>query len=275
MGVGVKVEKNPILEVLNVDMAYPSPKRYREMFLRPWKMAFANRALTNINFTVEQGDSIAFLGPNGSGKTTLLKLLGGLLFPSKGFIDVLGKDTVRYNLNARKSVGFVLNEERSFYWRLTGFENLEFFGALDDLYGNGLKCRIVQLAELVGLGNDIHKRVSDYSSGMRQRLAIARGLLSDPQVLILDEPTKTLDPVGAHDLRILMRDHLHVGGNRTLLLATHNLGEAAMLCQKVCVVINGVASPLTTFQSIYDSEKSIDEYYQGFFKSLEVADVLA
>lgn len=227
-----------MLKINELYMYYPQPKRYKDFILRP----FENRrteALSNINMEVQPGDKVAFLGSNGAGKTTLLKLVGGLLYPSRGSITVNGYDTIKNNLAARKSVGFVLNEERSFYWRLTGLQNLEFFGVLDNLYGQALKEKTRELIGLVGLNDAANKLVAGYSSGMKQKLAIARGLLSDPDILILDEPTRTLDPIATEEIKDLIQKKVNQDKERVLLMATHSLEEAETLCNKACIMNKG------------------------------------
>lgn len=224
-----------MIRLQNVTMRYPVPKRYREYLLHPFKKEMFV-ALQDVTLRLERGECIGLLGPNGAGKTTLLKLIGGLLYPSEGNVKVNGYDTIQHNAIARQAVGYVINEERSFYWRLTGIQNLEFFGALENLFGMALKKRIEELLELVGLKDAGNKRVSDYSSGMRQRLAIARGMLTDPAVLLLDEPTKSLDLVGAEHLRRLILEDIHTGSEKSLVIATHQIGEAKMLCDRICVM---------------------------------------
>ncbi len=220
----------------NVTVCYPVPKRYREYVLHPFTPPRRVTGIEDVTFTVERGERVAFLGPNGAGKTTLLKVIGGLILPTKGTVRVNGRNTSRENTAARKSVGFVMNEERSFYWRLTAKQNLEFFGVLDNLRGPVLQGRIRELLNLVGLEDSADQQVAGYSSGMRQRLAIARGLLADPDVLILDEPTRALDPVAAEDLTKLLIDRIHRYHEKTLLIATHKLDEVLALCNRMCVV---------------------------------------
>lgn len=226
-----------MIQLQNVTMRYPVPKRYRNYLLHPFKKETVI-ALQDVNWCFKRGETVALLGPNGAGKTTLLKLIGGLLYPSEGSVKIDGHDTIFHNAIARQLVGYVLNEERSFYWRLTGAQNLEFFGALDNLFGRALKKRIEEMMELVGLKDAGNKRVSDYSSGMKQRLAIARGLLADPEVLLLDEPTKSLDPVGADDLRRLILEDIHSDGERSLVIATHQIEEAKMICDRIFIMKN-------------------------------------
>ena len=203
-------------------MHYPVPKKYIEYITKPFKQDKFT-AIHGLNLNIETGDRVAFLGTNGAGKTTFLKIIGGLLYPTSGKLSVNGYDTIKENLKARKNVGFVLNEERSFYWRLSGKQNLEFFGILDNLHGLQLTQKVQELIQLVGLKGAQHKLFAGYSSGMKQRLAIARGLLSDPDILILDEPTRTLDPISAEDISKIISERIHSKKGRTLLIATHSL----------------------------------------------------
>jgi ABC-2 type transport system ATP-binding protein len=222
----------------NIYMHYPVPKKYIEYITKPLKQDRFT-ALHELNLKIEVGDRVAFLGTNGAGKTTFLKIIGGLLYPTSGKLTVNGYDTTKDNLKARKRVGFVLNEERSFYWRLSGKQNLLFFGTLDNMYGDELENKVNELIQLVGLEDAQHKLFAGYSSGMKQRLAIARGLLSDPDILILDEPTRTLDPISVEDISLIISDRIHSKKGRTLLIATHSLAEAQSLCNKACIMKKG------------------------------------
>ena len=228
-----------MISIRQVRMHYPIPKRYRDFVLRPFSRRRIFEALEGVNLEVDKGDRVALLGPNGAGKTTLLKLIGGLLIPTKGEIRVNGRDTVRENRLVRKTVGFVLNEERSFFWRLTALQNLEFFGVLDNLGGAGLRARCRDLIRYVGLDEAEEKAVSNYSSGMKQRLAIARGLIAEPEILILDEPTRALDPLAAEEGADLLLERIHADAGRGLLIATHRIEEAKKLCNKALVIDKG------------------------------------
>jgi ABC-2 type transport system ATP-binding protein len=251
-----------MISLHNVTMKYPVPKRYREYLFHPFRKNGAIAAVNNINLTVTEGDCLGLLGPNGAGKTTLLKLIGGLLYPTEGSVIVNGYNTQKNNLQARKSVGFVLNEDRSFYWRLTGIQNLEFFGVLDNLNGENLRERIVELLALVGLETVGNKRVGDYSSGMRQRLAIARGLLTNPEVLILDEPTKALDPLGAESLRNIISKNIHSENKKTLIIATHQIEEAEMLCNKIGILTSGCITDFVSATELSNKSISLNKYYK-------------
>lgn len=251
-----------IISVRNVRMGFPISKRYREMIRRPFQPHRVHTALTGINIEVKKGDRIAVLGPNGAGKTTLLKLIGGLLLPTDGNIVVNGFNTLEHNSAARKSVGFVLNEERSFFWRLTGVQNLEFFGAMDNLYGAVLRDRIRELISLVGLEEAADKPISGYSSGMKQRLALARGLIAQPEVLILDEPTRALDPVSCDEIIDLIMSRIYKDTRHTLLIATHRLEEALKLCDKALIIDQGRLKNLDSIANLTADGTTLAQHYR-------------
>jgi ABC-2 type transport system ATP-binding protein len=222
----------------DVWMRYPVPRRYHEYITHPLRRPLRT-ALRGVSLEIAGGQCTGFIGGNGVGKTTLLRLVGGLLYPTCGQVTVAGYDTRRHSQQIRHRVGYVMNEERSFYWRLTGRQNLEFFAALDDVFGREARRRIDELARLVGLSEAMDTRVAFYSSGMRQRLALARAMIADTEVLILDEPTRSVDPVAAEQLRELILTHMLSDGNRTVLLASNQLCEIEAMCDSVYVLSRG------------------------------------
>jgi ABC-2 type transport system ATP-binding protein len=251
-----------LIDVHGVTMRFPIPKRYREWVLAPLRRRRVFTALFDVNLQIHLGDRIAVMGPNGAGKTTLLKLIGGVLLPTEGKVLVNGHSTLNQNLEARRSVGFVFNEERSFFWRLSGAQNLEFFGALDNLFGPELHERVESLLELVGFQNDRDKSVSAYSSGMKQRLALARVLIAEPDVLILDEPTRALDPLACDEMIELVSSTVHRNSRKTLLIATHRAEEASLLCNKVLVVAEGKVKGSASIEKLREEGLSVLEYYR-------------
>lgn len=250
-----------MISVANVKVLFPVGKRYIQYLKNPFSKNFCS-AIDNVKIDINNGDRIAFLGSNGAGKTTLLKLIGGLLYPTEGNVLVDGFDTQKENREARQKIGFVLNEERSFYWRLTGKENLEFFASLDNLKGPELNNKVNKLIELVGLAGHENKKFAGYSSGMKQKLAIARGLLSDPEVLILDEPTRTLDPISVNEIGEIISQRIHSEGKKTLLIATHSMEEAKMLCNKVCYMNKGKIIDFSYISDILKEHTSLDDYFK-------------
>jgi ABC-2 type transport system ATP-binding protein len=261
--------ESSLIAVQNVTMRFPIPKRYREWVLAPHRKRRVCTALSNANLEVQTGDRIAVMGPNGAGKTTLLKLIAGALLPTEGKVFVNGHSTLEQSAAARRSVGFVFNEERSFFWRLTGVQNLEFFGVLDNLYGRQLRERIDHVLELVGLSDARDKAVYTYSSGMKQRLAIARVLIAEPDVLILDEPTRALDPVACDQLVELILSTIHRNSRKTLLIATHRPEEASLLCNKVLVVGGGNILGMESIGGLDAKGTTVLEYYRQLMVSGE------
>jgi ABC-2 type transport system ATP-binding protein len=227
-----------IIETFNLTKRYPQIKRYHEIIIHPFQKREIT-ALGGVNIRVKRGEVFGLLGPNGAGKTTLIKTLCTLLLPNEGTAMVNGYDIVKEEREVKRSIGYVVNDERSFYWRLTGRQNLEFFAILNNLTPNWANRRIEEVLRLVGLEANGDKRVKDYSTGMKQKLAIARGMLSDPEVLFLDEPTRSLDPVIARNLREFIRRNIAEGQGKTVFLSTHNLGEAEDLCDRLAIIDRG------------------------------------
>lgn len=193
--------------------------------------------LRGVNLRVARGQAVAVLGPNGAGKSTLLRLVAGILYPSAGRVSVFGFDTVARNHEVRRVMSFVVNEERSFYWRLTGAQNLEYFAALDEVPRRVRRVRIDAVLDRVGLAGARDVRVASYSTGMRARLAVARGILPRPRLLVLDEPTRSLDRESVADVWRMLREANRRG--TTLILATHDIREADAVCDARCRVSEG------------------------------------
>ncbi len=187
-------------------------------------------AVHGVSFAIEKGELFGLLGPNGAGKTTTIKMLITLLIPTSGAARVLGYDVVKDAREVRKRIGYVFGGERGVYERLSGYDNLRYFAELYGVPGKIQKQRIEELLELVGLKGREHERAEGYSRGMKQRLHVARGLLHDPEVLFLDEPTIGLDPVGARELRSTIASLTDAG--KTILLTTHYMFEADALCDR-------------------------------------------
>ncbi|MCK9564905.1 MAG: ABC transporter ATP-binding protein [Methanothrix sp.] len=192
-----------------------------------------------VNIKVRKGEVLGLLGPNGAGKSTLIKILCTLILPSEGNAYVNGYDVVKKGQKARSSIGFVTTDERSFYWRLSGRENLQFFATLHNLPKTQAKARIDELLDVVQLKNRADEPFLNYSAGMKQRMAIARGLLNDPVVLFMDEPTRSLDPAAAKNLRGFIKEHIVRERGKTVFISTHQLDEAEQLCDQVAILDGG------------------------------------
>jgi len=202
------------------------------------------RAVDGIDLVVEPGEIFGLLGPNGAGKTTTMKMLATLLIPTSGTIRVLGVDPLERPRDVRARLGAMLSGERSLYWKLTGRENLEYFAALYHVPPSETKARIANVLAAVKLADRADDYVERYSTGMRQRLALARALLPNPPLVVLDEPTVGLDPQASRDLRDRVRELKAQG--RTVLLTTHYMEEADQLCDRVAIIDHGRIVALDT-----------------------------
>jgi ABC-2 type transport system ATP-binding protein len=207
-------------------------------------------AVDGISFDVPQGSLFGMLGPNGAGKTTTVKMLTTLLIPTSGTARVLGYDVVDQADAIRGRIGFIFGGERGLYWRLSGINNLRYFASLYHVDPKVSDERIPYLLDLVGLKDRGQERVEGYSRGMKQRLHIARTLLHDPEVLFLDEPTMGLDPVGARELRQVIRNLQ--AEKKTILLTTHYMFEADALCERIAVIDRGHIVALDTPKGLKD-----------------------
>jgi len=197
------------------------------------------KALDRVDFEIQEGELFGLLGPNGAGKTTTVKILCTLLEPTDGYALVKGYDVVKDAGQVRKIVNMVAGGERMLYYRLTGRENLEYFAELYDVPKKEVNSRINTLLELVGLTERADDEVEKYSKGMRQRLQVCRGLINDPQVLFLDEPTLGLDVNIAKDIRKFICEKIVREQGKTVLLTTHYMYEAEEMCDRVGFLSRG------------------------------------
>jgi ABC-2 type transport system ATP-binding protein len=206
------------------------------------------KILDNISLTVNSGEIVGFLGPNGAGKTTTIKAVMGLFSITSGHISVCGHDVVRDFENAMKNIGGIV-ENPDLYRRMTGRQNLEYFAALQD----GLKKEhIDEVVSLVKMSQRINDKVKNYSLGMRQRVGIAQALLHRPQLLVLDEPTNGLDPIGIKELRDLLK-YLSHKADVGVFVSSHLLAEMELMCDRIYIIDNGVII----------GEKTIDQVQEG------------
>ncbi len=197
----------------------------------------ARLAVAALSLQVRRGEVLGILGPNGAGKTTTVRLLNGLLTPSSGRMTVLGRNPVTEGDQVRRFTG-VLTETPALYERLTARQNLQFFGTLAELSGDEIKKRSSKLLAFFGLQERADDRVESYSTGMKQRLALARTLLHEPLILFLDEPTSGLDPEAAQQVHELLGGIRRQDGH-TVILCTHNLLEAERLCDRLAIIHQG------------------------------------
>ncbi|MEX1171670.1 MAG: ABC transporter ATP-binding protein [Chloroflexota bacterium] len=196
-------------------------------------------AVDDVDLRIERGEVFGLLGQNGAGKTTLVRMLTTLLVPSGGTAHIEGLDVVGEARRVRARIGLINGDERSFYWRLTGRHNLEFFAALRHLDRRRATSAIDRLAARLGMTDHLDRPFGRLSTGQRQALAIIRGLLDEPSVLFMDEPTRSLDPISAERLRRFIADVVVGELGRTVVLATHSMVEAEELCGRLGFLQDG------------------------------------
>lgn len=240
----------------NLFKRFPRTSGYRDLL--PFRKRQWVTAVEGVSLDIEERELFGLLGPNGAGKTTLIKMLCCLVLPNSGTAQVLGHDILKEEQVVKKLVGLVSAEERSFFWRLTGRENLQFYASLYRLPRQQVRKRIDELLNLVEMSDEGDVRFQNYSTGMRQKLAIARGLLSEPQVLFVDEPTRSLDPVSAQAVRRFLKEKV-AGEGKTVVLATHNLSEAEQLCDRLAIMDHGRVTAQGSVQEL----RSLFQTYEG------------
>ena len=237
------------ISIRNLSKTYPSPfRRLRAFFRRPVKEQV--EALREVTFDVNTGEIFGLIGRNGAGKTTLTKIVATLVQPTTGTVTVRGSDSVHHDEHVRRQIGLATAEERSFYWRLTGEQNLMFFARLHGLSDRVAKPRIRELFAQLELEEVARRRFGEMSTGNKQRLAVARALLSSPPVLLLDEPTRSLDPLAAARMREMISSLARQDPPVTILLTSHNLAEVETLCERVAIISRGRIRAIDTPQHL-------------------------
>ena len=206
-------------------------------FTSGWLRKRKKEALRGVDLSVPEGAFWGLLGPNGAGKTTLLSILSNLLLPEQGEVRVLGKDLRKNAMDICRRIN-VSSGHANFLWSLTVRENLEYYAMLYGLSGKARRKRVEDLLDLFGLGDVARVRFDELSTGTKQKLSLAKSLVNDPSLLLLDEPTVGLDPDVAHRIREAIR-RLHREKGTTLLMTTHNMKEAEALCEQVAFIKDG------------------------------------
>jgi ABC-2 type transport system ATP-binding protein len=222
----------------------------RKFFRRPVKEPV--EALRDVTFDVHSGEIFGLIGRNGAGKTTLTKIVATLVQPTTGKVAVRGHDSVTNDEHVRREIGLATAEERSFYWRLTSEQNLMFFARLHGLSDRLAKQRISDLLAKLELEEVARRRFGELSTGNKQRLAVARAMLTNPPVLLLDEPTRSLDPLAAARTREMIRSLAQQDPPVTIFLTSHNLGEVETLCGRVAIISRGRIRAIDTPRNLRD-----------------------
>jgi ABC-2 type transport system ATP-binding protein len=228
---------NAAITVDGLSKTYPVPfLRLKQLLRKKFKPPV--EALRHVSFTINEAEIFGLIGPNGAGKTTLTKIIATLVQPTTGAVIVKGHDSVRHDEIVRRHVGLSGAEERSFYWRLTAEQNLLFFARLHGLSGRAAANRITELFELLEIQEFAKRRFAELSTGNKQRLSVARAMLANPPVLLLDEPTRSLDPLAANRTRAFIKSLARTNGI-TIFLTSHNLPEVEELCDRVAIISHG------------------------------------
>lgn len=255
-----------VVRVRGLTKRYPERRSWSEILRRPFGGGDVT-VLRGVSFDVGAGEFFGLLGPNGAGKTTLFKILATLVSADDGEAEVAGHDVARDGEAVRASLASVVSGERSLYWRLDARENLELFADLHGLAPGERRERVPALLETVGLADAGRKMVGEFSSGMKQRLLLARALLPDPEVLLLDEPTRSLDPLAARDFRSFLQEEIAGRRGCTILLATHDSEEALELCDRVAVLDRGRLLAVGTAEEL--SARFVEDRYRILARDVE------
>jgi len=221
-------------------------------------------AVDHLSLEIRRGELFGLLGRNGAGKTTLVKILCTLLPPDEGTASVNGFDVVKQQMQVKRSIGTIFSVgERGFFWRLTGYGNLEFYAAINNVPRHVRRERIMEVLDLIGMKENAFELFQKYSGGMKRKLALARALLADPPILLLDEPVTGLDVVSSRTMREFIRNDLSRKQGKTVLYTTHYIEEAAQICDKIAIMHKGQLAALDTPDAL-----------RGLAKKNEILDVI-
>lgn len=258
-----------IIEVNNLYKEFYKSRTILDSIARPFKKGRPKVVLDRINLKVKRNELFCLVGPNGAGKTTLIKILCTLIMPTDGRAFVNGYDVIKEDRKARESIGLISGEERSFFWRLSGLENLRFFAALYNIPSSRLPREIERVLSIAGI-DEPDKRFQEYSAGARQRLGIARALLREPEILFMDEPAKSLDPLMAASFRKFIREVLVIKHKKTVFFTTHQLNEAEMMADKLAILDKGQIKACGTLDDLKKhtelKEPGIEEVFSYYIK---------
>ena len=237
-------------------------KIYRSKIKQPGKSIFSTgenktiAAVDHLNLKIRKGELFGLLGPNGAGKTTLVKVLCTLLPPDEGTAVLNGYDVSKQQMQVKRSIGTLFSVgERGFFWRLSGYSNLEFFAAINNVPRKQMRQRIIEVLELVGLKDNAFEVFQKYSGGMKRKLALARALLADPPILLLDEPTTGLDVTSSRNIRDFIKNELGKKAGKTVLYTTHYIEEVSQMCDRVGIMKQGKIIALDTPEALRNMAK--------------------
>jgi ABC-2 type transport system ATP-binding protein len=228
----------PAISVESLEKYFPLARTGWRALLQPVSRP-TERALAGISFSVQPAEVVGIVGPNGAGKSTLLRVLATLIIPTRGRAAIGGCDVEREASRARGQFGYHTGGDEGFYTRLSGRENLAFFAAMNNISGAEARSRIKLAAERMGISAELDRQVRTFSTGTTHRLGLARAMLHQPAILLLDEPTRSLDPLAAADFRQLLKEDLVRRYGTTLLFASHTLSEVEEIADRVILLEEG------------------------------------
>ncbi len=258
------------IAVENLQKLFPRMQSGWRAYLQPFSKPTVP-ALRDISFSVGNSEAVGLLGTNGAGKTTLLRILATLLLPTGGNANVGGFDAVRDPAEVRRNLGYHAGSDLGFYARLTARQNLQFFGLMNHLGAAEVRERIATLAGQFGVEGELGKQVRTLSSGTIQRLSLMRALLHRPKVLLLDEPTRSLDAIAAAEFRQFLRREIVAGTGTSLLFASHSLAEIEFLAHRVILMHQGrvlASGTVTALKSKYTADTLEEAFVKATGTSL-------
>jgi ABC-2 type transport system ATP-binding protein len=247
------------IETINLTKTFKSKTQDSNRFFR--RKTVSVNAVDNLNLEIKKGELFGLLGPNGAGKTTLVKMLCTLLPPDSGTALINGYDIVKEQMKVKRSLGTLFSVgERGFFWRLNGYRNLEFFASIYNVPRQKRHERILEVLKLVGLESSSFQLYQKYSGGMKRKLALARTLLPDPPIIMLDEPTTGLDAISSRNIRDFVKSTVQETG-KTVLYTTHYIEEAAQICTKIAILKQGKIVACDTPNALRDKIKKEEAIY--------------
>lgn len=233
------------IDVQNLKKYFAPASAGWRAFLQPFVRA-THCALAGVSFSVEPGECVAIMGPNGAGKSTLFRILATLILPTDGRAAINGFDVLTQAQGTRQQFGYHTGGDEGFYTRLTGRANLAFFAAMNNLSSGEIAERIAAVSEQIGISEALDAQVRTLSTGMTHRLGLARAILHEPRVLLLDEPTRSLDPLAASDFRRLLKEDLVKRHGTTLLFSSHSAAEVEEIADRVVLLEKGRVAAFDT-----------------------------
>ena len=244
----------PYIEVEQLSKQFHPPRSFSKLLRFDLRRTESVLPLKDISFGLDKGEVLGILGPNGAGKTTLLKIIATLILPDNGKVTVADNEVGKDDERIKSLVGLATSEEKSFYWRLTGTQNLKFFACLYGLSSSQTEVRIAELFEWLNV-DYAERRVDSYSVGMMRKLSLVRAMLHKPEILLLDEPTRSLDYNSCRQLQDFVKNERTNG--RTVILATHNMEEAEDLCDRLMILREGRIRGLGTLEELRQKTHSL------------------